>query len=43
MKEKMISLRQETYDLLKKLAKKEDRSMRSIVDRALREYKSTNK
>jgi len=36
--EKIISVKGETSELIRKLADKEDRTIRSIVDRAVRYY-----
>ena len=38
VKEKFISVKPETYERIKKLAAQEDRTIRSIVERAVRAY-----
>ena len=38
VKEKMISIREDQYEKIKALAKKEDRTIRSIIDRMLEQY-----
>jgi hypothetical protein len=37
-RDKIISVKADTYELIKKLAKSEERTIRSIIDRALKLY-----
>ena len=42
VKEKIVSIKPETYKLIREFADMEDRTIRSIIERAMRLYKEKN-